>query len=48
MDHAIRAISHMHLVGAGVADLGVLGILPLKSNKVQIPNDPEVTLYKST
>ena len=33
MDHSIRAISHMHLVGAGVADLGVLGILPVKSKK---------------
>ena len=48
MDHAIRAISHMHLVGAGVADLGILGILPLKSKKIKIPHDPLVVLYKST
>lgn len=34
MDHAMRAISHMHLVGAGVADLGVLGILPKKDKKI--------------
>jgi putative alpha-1,2-mannosidase len=34
-DHAVRAFSHMHLVGAGVGDLGVLGILPVK------PNSPE-------
>ena len=40
MDHAIRALSHMHLVGAGVADLGVLGILPLKKRKLVIPKDP--------
>jgi hypothetical protein len=48
MDHAVRAISHMHLVGAGVADLGILGILPIKSNKISIPNDPLMVLYKST
>lgn len=30
MDYSIRAFSHMHLVGAGVADLGILGILPVK------------------
>jgi len=48
MDHALRAISHMHLVGAGVADLGVLGILPIKNKKISIPNDPLVVLYKST
>ena len=30
MDHSIRAVSHMHLVGAGVADLGILGMLPVK------------------
>lgn len=41
MDHAIRAFSHMHLVGAGVADLGILGILPVKQQKkLQIPKDP--------
>ncbi len=48
MDHALRAISHMHLVGAGVADLGILGILPIKSKKLTIPKDLVVTLYKST
>ncbi len=39
MDHAVRAFSHMHLVGAGVADLGVLGILPVKKRKLKIPID---------
>lgn len=48
MDHGIRAISHMHLVGAGVADLGVLGILPIKDKKLKIPKDPLSLLYKST
>lgn len=28
-DHAVRGFSHMHLVGAGVMDMGVFGILPL-------------------
>ncbi len=46
MDHALRAISHMRLVGAGVADLGILGILPIKSKKLTIPKDPVVALYK--
>ena len=28
-DPQLRAFSHLHLVGAGVMDLGVLGILPI-------------------
>lgn len=28
-DHGVRAFSHMHLVGAGVMDMGVFGVLPL-------------------
>jgi hypothetical protein len=48
MDHAIRAISHMHLVGSGVADLGILGILPVRKQKLAIPKDPSAILYKST
>ena len=27
-DKAVRAFSHMHLVGAGVIDMGIFGILP--------------------
>lgn len=27
-DHYVQAFSHMHLVGAGVIDMGVLGVLP--------------------
>lgn len=30
MDIGMRAISHMHLVGAGVMDLGIIGIIPIK------------------
>ena len=48
MDHAVRAFSHMHLVGAGVADLGILGILPVKSKSISIPKDPALVFYKST
>ena len=28
-DHYLRAFSHMHLVGAGVMDMGIFGVLPL-------------------
>lgn len=48
MDHAVRAFSHMRLVGAGVADLGVLGILPKKAGKLTVPKDPSAVFYKST
>jgi hypothetical protein len=48
MDHAIKALSHMHLVGAGVIDLGVLGILPMQKDKVEIPNNPEIIFYKES
>lgn len=27
-DHAVRAFSHLHLVGAGVMDMGIFGVLP--------------------
>lgn len=37
-DHAVRAFSHMHLVGAGVMDMGVFGILPvIAQNPTQPP-----------
>ena len=29
-DYNLRAFSHMHLVGAGVLDLGTFGVLPVK------------------
>ena len=28
-DHSLKAFSHMHLVGAGVIDMGIFGVLPL-------------------
>lgn len=28
-DHGMRAFSHMHLVGAGIIDMGVFGFLPV-------------------
>lgn len=31
-DHAVRAFSHMHLVGAGEIDMGVFGVLPMTGN----------------
>jgi putative alpha-1,2-mannosidase len=46
-DHFLRAFSHMHLVGAGVIDMGIFGILPKKADKKPtIPGDIEVILYK--
>jgi hypothetical protein len=33
-DIGVRAFSHMHLVGAGVIDLGIFGILPIKKSKI--------------
>ena len=39
-DHYLRAFSHMHLVGAGVIDMGIFGILPQKKHlKSKIPKD---------
>ncbi len=40
----------MHLVGAGVIDMGIVGILPEKagSKGVKVPQDELVALYKST
>lgn len=29
-DRYVRGFSHMHLVGAGVQDLGIFGVLPIK------------------
>ena len=41
-DHAVKAFSHMHLVGAGVIDLGVLGVLPtISSNEDKVPKIPD-------
>ena len=30
-DHHLRAFSHMHLVGAGVMDMGIFGVLPTQT-----------------
>lgn len=40
-DLYIRAFSHLHLVGAGVLDMGIFGILPLKGfdKKPTIPEN---------
>lgn len=39
-DHYLRAFSHLHLVGAGVIDMGIFGILPKKADKKPtIPKD---------
>lgn len=45
-DRYLRAFSHMHLVGAGVLDLGVLGVLPTEDRKVKIPGDRVVWFNK--
>jgi len=49
-DLYIRAFSHMHLVGAGVIDMGIFGILPTKGsdNKPTIPGDNKVLFYKES
>jgi putative alpha-1,2-mannosidase len=48
-DHALRAFSHLHLVGAGVIDMGIFGILPKKvDKKPTIPKDTKVIMYKET
>ncbi len=38
----------MHLVGAGVLDMGIIGVLPLKGNdkKPTIPTDPKLLFFK--
>jgi len=40
----------MHLVGAGVQDMGIFGILPQKINKKthKIPQDEQIVMYKSS
>lgn len=48
-DKYIRAFSHMHLVGAGVIDMGIFGILPKKADKKPtIPKDEKVLFYKES
>lgn len=48
-DKYIRAFSHMHLVGAGVLDMGIFGILPKKADKKPtIPKDEKVLFYKES
>jgi predicted alpha-1,2-mannosidase len=49
-DHYLRAFSHMRLVGAGVMDMGILGVLPkLGSAKIPtIPDNGTVSFNKST
>lgn len=45
-DRYLRAFSHMHLVGAGVLDLGILGILPTRDKKPRIPKDRVIWFNK--
>ena len=44
-DHSLRAFSHLHLVGAGVIDMGIFGILPQSISKQSeaftIPKDDD-------
>ena len=48
-DHSIRAFSHMHLVGAGVQDMGILGILPkISKGNLEVPIDPLAQFYKNS
>ena len=49
-DHHLRAFSHMHLVGAGVIDMGIFGVQPTQSNgkKPTIPKDETIKLLKYT
>jgi len=49
-DNHIRGFSHMHLVGAGVIDMGIIGVLPQKGtdNKPTIPFNQRVLFYKET
>jgi putative alpha-1,2-mannosidase len=36
-DEGVRAFSHLHLVGAGVMDMGVIGVLPVVARKRLLP-----------
>ena len=49
-DHYIRALSHLHLVGAGVLDMGIFGILPMKGydKKPTIPGDDKILFFKES
>jgi putative alpha-1,2-mannosidase len=49
-DLYVRAFSHLHLVGAGVLDMGIFGILPMKSHdkKPTIPGDNKVLFFKES
>ena len=49
-DLYIRAFSHLHLVGAGVIDLGIFGVLPTKAHdkKPTIPGDNKVLFFKES
>jgi len=50
-DHYLRAFSHMRLVGAGVMDMGIFGVLPTPSDskKPSIPSkDLTVKFIKSS
>ena len=50
-DHHLRAFSHMHLVGAGVMDMGIFGVLPIQTQdnkKPSIPKDQTVKMLKYT
>lgn len=39
-DKAVRAFSHMHLVGAGVIDMGIFGVLPKIGKRQETPKIP--------
>ena len=54
-DHFLRAFSHLHMVGAGAIDMGIIGVLPTKGSvskgsisKPSIPVNKTVALYKSS
>ena len=49
-DHHLRAFSHMHLVGAGIIDMGIFGVLPTLSSdkKPSIPRDLLVKFNKQS
>lgn len=48
-DHEIRAFSHLHLVGAGIQDMGIFGILPLPvRGSLKVPKDPSILFFKDS
>ena len=47
-DHHLRAFSHMHLVGAGVMDMGIFGVLPTLAPNTKNPTIPNNNTVKLT